>query len=98
MTHLDLVNKYMDIVFYSNDFKKLNSLLSDNCKFVGPLYQFDSPHEYIESLLNDPPKQFKFEIPKTYEENNSVCLIYKFHKPGISTTMAQIDSKQFDVI
>ena len=48
MTHLDLVNKYMDIVFYSNDFKKLNSLLSDNCKFVGPLYQFDSPHEYIE--------------------------------------------------
>lgn len=90
MTHIDLVNKYMDIVFYGKDYKKLNSLLSDNCKFVGPFYQFNNSNEYINSLLNDPPKQFNFEILKTYEENDSVCLIYKFYKPGISTTMAQI--------
>jgi len=90
MTPLDLANKYMEILFTGNDPEELKEILSDNCNFSGPLFHFKSAQEYIDSLIKDPPFNFNYKIIKSYEDNQSACLIYKFTKRGISTIMSQL--------
>lgn len=90
MTPLELVEKYMECVFKTGDLVALKNILSDNLEFRGPFFRFDSAHEYVISLQNDPPKNFEYEIVKTFSDNESVCLVYQFSKPGVSTIMTQI--------
>jgi len=90
MISLDLAHNYMQILFSGNDPNLLKDILTDDCKFVGPFYKFNSAQDYIDSLIKDPPINFKCKIVKSFEDDNSACLIYKFTKPGISTTMTQL--------
>jgi len=90
MKPLELAYKYMEILFSDKDMDHLKTILTNDCKFVGPFYQFNSAVDYINSLVKDPPVDFEYEIITSYEDDNSACLIYKFSKPGISTTMAQL--------
>ena len=89
MTPLELAQKYMDCVFKSGDFESLRQILADDLKFRGPLYHFDTANDYVSSLQNDPPVDFDYEILKTFADISSACLVYKFSKPGVATTMMQ---------
>ncbi len=64
--------------------------MTDNFNFNGPFYQFDSAEAYITSLQADPPKGFKYEIIRSFENESSACLIYQFTKPGVCTPMVQL--------
>ena len=89
MNPLKLAKKYMDCVFKTGDLETLRNILADDLKFNGSLFNFDSADDYVNSLQNDPPKDFEYEIIKSYEDNTSACMVYLFSKPGISTFMTQ---------
>ena len=90
MNHLELAEKYMDCVFKTGDLEALRKIFSDDLKFSGPFYNFDSADDYVNALRNNPPKNFKYKIIKSYFDNHSACLIYEFSKLGVLTTMFQI--------
>ncbi|MEQ9216723.1 MAG: nuclear transport factor 2 family protein [Cyclobacteriaceae bacterium] len=85
MTPLELAKKYMQCVFKTGNLEELREILSDDLQFSGPFFNFDSADAYINSLREDPPKDFKYEIIKSYSDDSSVCLVYQFSKPGITT-------------
>lgn len=90
MTLLETALKYMEIFFSGENIDELRSLLTDDFKFEGPFYQFDTADDYIGSLKKDPPEKFGFEILHSFESESAVCLVYQFSKPGISTPMTQV--------
>ena len=90
MKALELALKYMECVFQTNEFENLRDILAEDLKFKGPFFSFNSANDYINSLQKDPPLGFNYKIIKTYEDNSSACLIYKFSKPGVTTTMMQV--------
>ncbi len=90
MTPLELAEKYMNCVFKTRDFEELKTILSDDLQFGGSFYNFESADQYINSLRNDPPEDFEYEIIKRYADTSSACLVYQFSKPGVSTCMAQV--------
>jgi hypothetical protein len=90
MTPIDLAEKYMDCVFKTGNLEELRKILSDDLQFRGPFFNFNSADTYVDSLKNDPPVDFKYEIIKSYANDSSACLIYQFSKPGVSTSMTQI--------
>ena len=89
MIPLELATKYMACVFKSNDFEQLRYILEDGLRFVGPLYTFSSADDYVSALRDDPPVDFDYQIIRTYADKTSACLVYKFSKPGVTTTMVQ---------
>lgn len=90
MEPLDLANQYMEIFFESDSIDSLADILSKNCTFKGPFYQFDSAKAYIDSLKSDPPESVSYRIIESYQNEHSACLVYKFSKPGVSTVMSQV--------
>ena len=89
MTPLELAEKYMDCVFEKGNLEELRNILSDDLQFRGPYFNFDSADDYVNSLRNDPPQGFEYEIIKCYADDSSACLVYIFSKPGVSTPMTQ---------
>lgn len=98
MTPLQLAQKYMDILFGDGDVRKLGELFTDDFTFEGPLYTFNSPEDYIQSLLSDPPKNFEYKIIKSFEDGSSACLLYQFSKNNITLPMAQLFEVENDKI
>lgn len=88
-TPLQLALRYMEIFYGGCDLEKLAKLFSDNLQFEGPLYRFHSAAEYLQSLQRDPPSEMQYEIMQQFSNDTQACLIYRFHKPGFSTLMAQ---------
>ena len=43
----------------------------------------------MRSLKKDPPTNVHYEMEEIFENENSVCLIYQFSKPGVKTRMVQ---------
>ncbi|MEE9230590.1 MAG: hypothetical protein V3U86_07785 [Acidobacteriota bacterium] len=68
----------------------MSQLFAEDFSFRGPLYEFDSAEDYINSLKSNPPHGFADEIIGSFENSSSACLIYRFTKPGVSTLMAQL--------
>lgn len=89
MKPLELALRYMEIFYSEKDLEKLTDLLAEDLSFIGPLFEFDFAEDYINSLKKDSPIGMSYEIIKTYEDENSACLIYQFQKENISTRMAQ---------
>ncbi len=89
MEPLELVEKYMEIIFSEGSLEDLIPLLAADLKFKGPLFEFDSANDYVESLKSNPPVGFHHNPIKTFVNDSSVCIIYKFSKFEISTPMAQ---------
>lgn len=90
MKPLELALKYLEIFFSGENLDELKSLFADNVSFTGPIYQFSSADSYINSLKKDPPKGMKYEIIKSFEYENSACVIYQFTKENVSIPMAQL--------
>ena len=89
MTPLELARKYMEAVFTTGDFDQLRQILSDDLNFQGPMFSFDSADKYINAMKADPPVNFQYELLNSYEDSFSACLVYRFSKQGVSTTMIQ---------
>ena len=90
MNHLEIVRKYMDILFNNGNPDELEALLTPDLQFKGPFFQFESAIDYINSLKADPPLGFRYQTVKSYIDENSVCLIYEFTKSTIKTPMMQM--------
>jgi len=90
MKPLKIALKFLDTFYHEEDPELLHELLRDDLVFEGPLYEFTSAEDYIESLRQDPPKEIEYRIIKSFSDDSSVCLYYEFIKPGIRTPMAQI--------
>ena len=43
----------------------------------------------MDRLGEDPPADVHYVLERTYEDENSACLIYLFSKPGVETRMVQ---------
>ena len=71
MNPLELAEKYMDCVFKTGDLEALRKIFSDDLKFSGPFYNFDSADDYVNALRNNPPENFKYKIIKSYFDNHS---------------------------
>ena len=89
MKPLELVNRYLEIFYSGENIQDLSQLFTNDLKFNGPFYTFGSAKDYISSLLSDPPKDFKYSILYTYENETSACIIYQFSKPGVTLPMTQ---------
>lgn len=89
MKALELAQKYLDCIFFNKDYSSLRKIFADDLIFRGPLYSFDTAEDYINSMLKNPPKDFSFELLKSYEDETSACIVYRFSKPGVSTMMTQ---------
>lgn len=89
MEPLRLAIQYMEIFFGSSPIDSLAEILSEDCSFKGPFYEFDSAKAYIESLKSDPPVNVSYQVVDSFENEESACLIYEFYKPGFSTVMSQ---------
>lgn len=89
MKSIDLAMKYMEIVYETGDFKKLRNFLADDLIFEGPFNSYNNVDDSISDMQLNPPEKFTYKILNQYSDRSSACLIYKFSKPGITTTMAQ---------
>ena len=89
MNPLQLARSYMKIFYSGDNLSQLMNLLSENCHFKGPLFEFYSAKAYVDSLLDDRPLNMHYKELTAYENENSACLIYQFSKPGIEAVMCQ---------
>jgi hypothetical protein len=80
----------MDIFFSGEDFSELRHVLAPDLAFTGPFFSFDSAEDYIASLEADPPVECSYELLGSFEKESAACLVYRFAKPGVGTTMAQL--------
>jgi hypothetical protein len=87
---MELALKYMEIFFSGENIEELRHLFAEDLTFRGPLYEFNSAEDYIDSLKSDPPQGFAYEILSSFENSSSARLVYRFSKPGVSTLMAQL--------
>lgn len=88
--HLKLALNYMDIFFSGKNLDRLRLLLADEFFFVGPLYRYNSADDYIKALQSDPPREFEYKLIGSFGGDDSICLIFHFKKPGVSTPMAKV--------
>ncbi|WP_455199122.1 nuclear transport factor 2 family protein [Kaarinaea lacus] len=89
MRSLELANQYMEIFYESGDPDSLAEILSEDCLFRGPFYQFDTASAYIKSLKSDPPEGLSYRIIEAFESKHAACLVYEFSGKGVSTIMSQ---------
>jgi hypothetical protein len=87
---LDLALRYREIFYSGKDPEQLNDILAEDFSFNGPFHTFNTAVDYINSLITDPPGGMTYEIIKTFEDEDSVCIIYQFYKGSVSITMAQL--------
>jgi len=75
--------------FCKGDIDSLIVLMSEDLKFQGPLFKFDSREAYIKALQNDPPEETACEIISLTINQDSVCIFYKYGKGEAHITIAQ---------
>ena len=90
MTPLDVALQYMDIFYSGRELERLYAIMADGLRFEGPFFRFDSAHDYVASLLSDPPVGCEYQLLHAFEKGPLVNLIYEFSKPNIRTTMSQL--------
>ncbi len=87
---IELAQKFMESFFGQSPLESMEAILSEDLIFEGPFQSSKSAKKYLESLRENPPIDVNFEIEEVYENENSVCLIYQFSKPGVKTRMVQV--------
>ena len=89
MTPSELVQRYMEAFFGLRPLENMETVLAENLIFEGPFQRTSSAKAYIESLKSSPPENVMYETEEVFENENSVCLVYQFSKPGVKTRMIQ---------
>lgn len=75
--------------FCKGNIDSLAGLLSENLRFQGPLFNFDSREAYLKALHDDPPEKTACEIISLTNNDDSVCIFYKYGKGEAHITIAQ---------
>ncbi|WP_299871793.1 hypothetical protein [uncultured Cocleimonas sp.] len=84
MNPTELAKIYMKSFFGEKPLEDLSSILSEDLKFAGPFYTFNTGEEYIESLRESMPADaISYEILQEVEKGNSCCLVYQSKRHGV---------------
>ncbi len=86
---LDLAESYIKSFFGQAPMEMMETLLAEDLIFDGPFHNSSTAKEYLDSLRENPPKDVSYKLEEVFENENSVCLIYMFSKPGVKARMAQ---------
>ncbi|MEM9024851.1 MAG: nuclear transport factor 2 family protein [Bacteroidota bacterium] len=89
MNPVERARLYLDVIFVSRAWERLRSVMTDDCSFKGPFFQFESADEYIDVMRSDPPDESEYELVETFQNESSVCVWYRFSKPDLTSMMAQ---------
>ena len=76
--------------FCAGDVDGLGSLLAEDLRFNGPLYQFSSRVAYLDSLRSDPLEQCSYRVLSVTESEDSVSIYYDYEKSNGTITIAQL--------
>ncbi len=98
MSKLEIVEKYLEILFSDGNPDELEKIFSNDLQFKGPLFQFESAAVYIESLKSNPPVGFECELIESFEKDSKVSIFYNFSKGEVRTPMAQLFEFENDLI
>ncbi len=98
MQSLALAQQFMEIFYVTHEFDRLANLFADNLQFDGPLFQFKTARDYIQSLKSDPPIDCSYELLESFATDRSAVLIYEFIKDDLRTPMSQLFEMQDEKI
>ena len=87
---LELARRYMAVFYSGRDAEELRPILADDLVFEGPFLRCESADEYVSSLRGDSREGLSYEVLWEFESGASACVVYRFSKPGVDTTMAQV--------
>ena len=90
MKRMDLVNRYLNVFFNSQEFDSLHTIFHENLVFNGPFINTENAKQYVDLLKNDVWEKCDYEMVEQYENTNSICINYRFKKSGKSTLMSQL--------
>lgn len=89
MTRRDTVLQFLKC-FSDADVDGLEPLLTEDLRFSGPFYDFESRYAYIQGLKDDPPEPCRHRVLSLTESGDDVCVFYDYEKAGQSITVAQL--------
>jgi len=89
MKPIDLALEFLRIFYSGEGIERLSNILDDNLHSKGPLFESTSAKAYMDALISDPPTGMSYNIRSTYQNKDMVCIIYDFHKDGVSAPMVQ---------
>lgn len=75
--------------FSTHDLVGLASILHPDFQFTGPYVNCKSAQAYISLFEDNSQEEVIINILKVFENNEEICLIYRFKKGSINTTMSQ---------
>ena len=81
---LDFVNR-----FCSGDVEGLSPLLADEFHLKGPLFEFTSKQDYLDSMARDGLERASFQMLSIAEGTDMVSIFYEYQKAAGTITIAQ---------
>ena len=81
---IDFVNR-----FCSGDAPGLGALLADDFHLQGPLFEFTSKRDYLDSLARDGLERASYQILSIAEGPDTVSIFYEYQKAAGPITIAQ---------
>ncbi len=88
MGHQAVVNDYLEC-FCSGDVDGVAATLGDEFRLRGPLFEFDSREEYLQSLRDDALEKVPYSVLESTAGDDTVSVIYEYQKTSGSITIAQ---------
>ena len=79
MTHSEVALEFLRC-FCAGDIGALTALLTEDLRFSGPLYRFDSRKAYLDCLAADPPRPCRYRVLNVTEDGDSVSIFYDYEK------------------
>lgn len=76
--------------FCAGDIEALAPLLAEDLRLSGPFHRFGSRTEYLQNLMDDPPRKCGYRILSILENGDEVCVFYDYAKDGEPMTVAQL--------
>ena len=76
--------------FCSGDAGGLGALLADDLHLKGPLFEFTSKQDYLDSLARDGLERASYQILSVAEGTDTVSIFYEYQKSAGTITIAQL--------
>lgn len=76
--------------FCAGNIDGLEDFLNERLRVKGPLHQFNSRTEYLESLRADPPQSCEYDVLSVAIGDDDVTVFYDYLKTEGALTVAQL--------
>lgn len=76
--------------FCAGDVNALAPLLTEDLRFSGPFYQFNSSESYLEVLRDGPLEPSGYRLISVTDGENRVSVYYDYEKSDATITIAQL--------